>query len=59
MGQKQVAFEKTKHKQETLAFGDISPRWAKRLEVHCNNFIPLFAWESTIGRLVLFFGVFF
>ena len=31
MGQKQVVFEKTKHKQEILAFGDISPRWAKRL----------------------------
>ena len=31
MGQKQVAFEKTKHQQQGLTFSDISPNWAKRL----------------------------
>jgi hypothetical protein len=41
MGQKQVAFEKTKHKQETLAFGDISPRWAKRLEERRELPVPM------------------
>ncbi|MFY9869083.1 MAG: hypothetical protein WAK17_05140 [Candidatus Nitrosopolaris sp.] len=41
MGQKQVAFEKTKHKQETLAFDDISPRWAKRLEERQELPVPM------------------
>ena len=31
MVQKQVAFEKTKHQQDGLAFTEISPSWAKRL----------------------------
>ena len=31
MVQKQVAFEETKHQEETLTLSDISPRWAKRL----------------------------
>jgi hypothetical protein len=31
MGQKQVAFEKTKQRQEALTLSDISPKWAKRL----------------------------
>ena len=31
MGQKQVAFEKTKQQQEALTLSEISPKWAKRL----------------------------
>ena len=32
MGQKQIAFEKTKHQQQGLTFSEISPKWAKRRE---------------------------
>jgi hypothetical protein len=31
MAQKQIAFEKTRQRQETLTLSDISPNWAKRL----------------------------
>ena len=41
MGQKQVAFEKTKHQQEGLTFSDISPKWAKRLGEHQELPVPM------------------
>lgn len=41
MGQKQVAFEKTKQRQEALTLSDISPKWAKRLGAQQKLPLPL------------------